>query len=65
MNDSDKPTETQDIPDPKEAMREALERKKNASHASAAAGPQGEGKVGGGPHKAANAKRMFRRKSGG
>jgi len=50
--------------DPKEAMRQALERKKAAEHLSAAQGVEADrgqghthGKVGG--------KREFRRKSGG
>lgn len=51
--------------DPKEAMRQALERKRTASHAASNAGTPGEGKVSGGPHKAAAGKRVFRRKSGG
>ncbi|WP_203567601.1 DUF5302 family protein [Aestuariimicrobium ganziense] len=59
MSDTEKPA------DPKEAMRQALERKKAANHASSAAGAHGEGKVSGGPHKAAASKRVFRRKAGG
>ena len=52
-------------PDPKEAMRIALEKKNQASHASNTAGPNGDQKVSGGPHGQAGGKRVFRRKSGG
>lgn len=55
---------TQEPLDPKEAMRQALERKKQAEHLSASHGVEADrgrghahGKVGG--------KREFRRKSGG
>lgn len=51
--------------DPKEAMRQALEKKKQALHGSAAAGPTGDQKISGGPHGQAGGKRVFRRKSGG
>lgn len=51
--------------DPKEAMREALERKKNANNKANLDATQAEGKVTGGPHGPAAAKRVFRRKSGG
>ncbi|MGJ6979637.1 DUF5302 domain-containing protein [Aestuariimicrobium soli] len=51
--------------DPKEAMRRALEKKNQASHASAAAGPNADQKLAGGPHGQAGGKRVFRRKSGG
>ncbi|MHA6523054.1 DUF5302 domain-containing protein [Tessaracoccus sp. G1721] len=61
MSESEQPTEKLD---PKEAMRQALERKKAAEHLSASHGVDAErgqvhahGKVGG--------KREFRRKSGG
>ncbi|MHA6508244.1 DUF5302 domain-containing protein [Tessaracoccus sp. Y1736] len=61
MSESEQPTEKLD---PKEAMRQALERKKAAEHLSAAQGVEADrgqghahGKVGG--------KREFRRKSGG
>lgn len=50
--------------DPKEAMRQALERKKQAHHDNQQ-GPSGEQKLTGGPHGPAAAKRVFRRKSGG
>ena len=50
--------------DPKEQMRVALEAKKAAQHASAAAGPHGEGKAGGPQHQQGG-KRTFRRKAGG
>lgn len=52
-------------PDPKEAMRLALERKNQATHASAAAGAAKDRKLTGGPHGQAGGKRVFRRKSGG
>ena len=70
MSENDKTTEettdeNKEIRDPKEAMREALEAKKKSSHASAAAGPQGEGKLSSGSQQAANSQRLFRRKSGG
>lgn len=62
MSESEEPQEER--LDPKEAMRQALERKKAAEHLSAASGVrvergqgQAHGKVGG--------KREFRRKSGG
>ncbi|WP_353082411.1 DUF5302 domain-containing protein [Tessaracoccus lapidicaptus] len=69
MSESDqKNIETESAPsealDPKEAMRQALERKKQAEHLSASQGvdvgrgqAHAHGKVGG--------KRQFRRKSGG
>lgn len=51
-------------PDPREAMREALDRKKQQHHESSAAGPaKGQG-LSGGPHGQAGGKRVFRRKSG-
>lgn len=60
MTNADQPV------DPKEAMRQALERKKAAQHASAAAGPEGSGdKAKGGAHGQQGGKRVFRRKSGG
>lgn len=58
------PTSSSDSPDPREAMREALERKKQQNHASAANGPNKGSAVPGGPHGPAGAKRTFRRKSG-
>ncbi|MBB1508796.1 DUF5302 domain-containing protein [Tessaracoccus sp. MC1756] len=51
--------------DPKEAMRQALERKKQAEHLSANAGTHGERKQGGQAHGPAVGRREFRRKSGG
>ncbi|MHA6513085.1 DUF5302 domain-containing protein [Tessaracoccus sp. Z1128] len=58
------PEQEQQKLDPKEAMRQALERKKSAEHLSASSGVDADrgqghahGKVGG--------KREFRRKSGG
>ena len=51
-------------PDPRDAMREALERKKQQQHGSAAAGPSKGPTVPGGPHGQAGGKRTFRRKSG-
>lgn len=54
-----------DVPqDPKEAMRQALERKKAAQHHGGEQGASGP-KVSGGPHEKAAGKRQFRRKSGG
>ncbi len=50
--------------DPKEAMREALERKKASQHITAAGGDQKD-KAAGGPHGKAAQKRQFRRKAGG
>lgn len=52
-----------ETPDPREAMREALERKKNQHHDAAASGPNKQN-VSGGPHGQASGKRVFRRKSG-
>lgn len=50
--------------DPKEQMKAALEAKRAASHASAAAGKGGD-KASGGPHGQQGGKRTFRRKAGG
>ncbi|MGA4669944.1 DUF5302 domain-containing protein [Propionibacteriaceae bacterium Y1923] len=58
------PQTHQDSPDPREAMREALERKKQHHHGSPAAGPTKGSSVPGGPHGQAGGKRTFRRKSG-
>lgn len=60
---SDAETTSETPVDPKEAMRRALEHKKNASHATEAAA--GDDRVHGGPHKQVGGKRTFRRKSGG
>lgn len=57
------PTEAGEPLDPKEAMRQALERKKAHEGVPNADGPAGRG--GGQPHGKAGAKRTFRRKSGG
>ncbi len=54
----------QEAIDPKEAMRQALERKK-AGQSSGSSHLEGGNKVAGGPHGQAGAKRVFRRKSGG
>lgn len=59
---SDESTNTEPV-DPKEAMRQALERKK-AGHGSAGSSVDND-KIHGGPHGKAGAKRTFRRKSGG
>ena len=53
-----------ETPDPREAMKAALERKKAAGHKSVGGGPNA-GPVTGGTHGPAAAKRQFRRKSGG
>lgn len=53
-----------DKTDPRDAMREALERKKNQNHSTAAAGPNKGPTLPGGPHGQAGGKRTFRRKSG-
>lgn len=50
--------------DPKELMREALERKKAARHRDAP-GAFGDGPLHGQAHGAMGGKRQFRRKSGG
>ncbi len=60
------PQNPDQAPDPKEAMRAALEAKKAAQHGSAAAGPHAQGKGGNaGPHGQVGGKRQFRRKAGG
>ncbi|GAA4904451.1 hypothetical protein GCM10025789_24450 [Tessaracoccus lubricantis] len=51
--------------DPKEAMRQALERKKQAEHLSANAGIHEDRRQGGHAHGQMGGKREFRRKSGG
>ena len=56
-------TEPTDVPDPKEAMRQALEAKRNAHHLKASGG--GVDKSVGHTQGKAGAKRQFRRKSGG
>jgi len=53
-----------EVPDPKEAMRKALEAKK-ASERQGVEGPGTGGKSVGGPHGKEGGKRQFRRKSGG
>ncbi|HOA88892.1 DUF5302 domain-containing protein [Propioniciclava tarda] len=60
MSEPEKQDET---PDPKEAMRKALEAKKTASkaHNDAGSGPKSLGAT----SKGAASKRQFRRKSGG
>lgn len=50
--------------DPKERMREALERKNASQHRSAEGNTKG-GKAAGGPHGPVGGKRTFRRKAGG
>ncbi|MFP5416174.1 MAG: DUF5302 family protein [Actinomycetes bacterium] len=62
MSESD--TDADQPLDPKEQMKAALEAKKAASHASAAAGQPGA-KASGGPHGQQGGKRTFRRKAGG
>ena len=47
-------------PDPRDAMREALERKKNQQHGSASAGPSKGPALPGGPHGQAGGKRADR-----
>jgi hypothetical protein len=49
--------------DPKEKMRQALEKKKNGSGAGLQGGPAGGSKVGG-SQAGGGAPKMFRRKSG-
>lgn len=57
--------ESTDAPlDPKEAMRLALERKKQAEHQSAAHGINADRNQGGRAHSQMGGKRQFRRKSG-
>jgi len=51
--------------DPKDAMREALERKQQANKGEGGQSGAGGPKMSGGPHRQAGAKRQFRRKSGG
>lgn len=60
MSDTDNP---HDPPDPKAAMRQALVAKQARSHAGEQ--HQSGSKINGGPHKAANGRRQFRRKAGG
>lgn len=50
--------------DPKELMREALERKHANQHRSAEAA-RDSGRTSGGPHGPVGGKRTFRRKAGG
>lgn len=50
--------------DPKERMREALERKNAAQHRSSEGNTMG-GKAASGPHGPMGGKRTFRRKAGG
>lgn len=58
-------TAADDAPlDPKEQMRAALEAKKAGAH-TGENHADGKGKLAGGPHGQAAAKRVFRRKSGG
>lgn len=51
------------VPDPKEAMRQALEAKRNAAHRTADGG--GVDRAVGHTHAKASGKRQFRRKAGG
>ncbi|MDO5676848.1 MAG: DUF5302 domain-containing protein [Propionibacteriaceae bacterium] len=51
--------------DPKEAMRQALERKKQAQQNAAGGGVHGDRKQGGQSHGPVGGRREFRRKSGG
>lgn len=53
-----------DHTDPKELMREALERKQASHHRSAEAA-RNNGRTSGGPHGQIGGKRTFRRKAGG
>jgi hypothetical protein len=57
QNDSDQT-------DPKELMREALERKHASQHRSAEAA-RNDGRTSGGPHGPVGGRRTFRRKAGG
>jgi hypothetical protein len=50
-------------PDPKELMRQALEKKKSGKGGGVSNGPTGGSKVGGG-QASGGAPKMFRRKSG-
>jgi len=52
------------VVDPKEQMKAALEAKKNAQHGGST-GVQGGPKASGGPHGQQGGKRAFRRKAGG
>ncbi len=56
--------EAADPHDPKELMREALERKKQARHHDST-GLAGGSRLPGGAHRQAGSRRQFRRKSGG
>lgn len=51
--------------DPKEAMRQALERKKQAQQHASDAGVHGDRKQGGQTHGPVGGRREFRRKAGG
>lgn len=58
--------ETPDAPlDPKEAMRQALDRKKQAQQHATGSGVHGERKQGGQTHGPIGGRREFRRKAGG
>ncbi len=59
------PEQTDAPLDPKEAMRLALERKKQNEHLSAAQGINADRDQGGRAHSQMGGKRQFRRKSGG
>lgn len=61
MSESEEPQKEK--PDPKEAMRLALERKKQKEHFSASHGVEAD-KAEGHTHGKAGGKREFRRKSG-
>lgn len=50
--------------DPKQLMKEALERKQASQHRSAETAAEG-GRTSGGPHGPLGGKRTFRRKAGG
>lgn len=63
-SESTAPTPAPEPLDPKEAMRRALERKREAEHASTANGINAERSQGQAHGKVAG-KRQFRRKSGG
>ena len=59
------PTETNAPVDAKEAMRQALERKKQTQQNAAGGGVHGDRKQGGQSHGPVGGRREFRRKSGG
>ena len=63
MSENEQPDQNEQALDPKEAMRQALERKKAAEHG--ANGHVATDRTKGAAHSQMGGKRQFRRKSGG